>query len=172
MSLKLFIFGVATLLVVGGGIFILSRGSVPPKESQGAQQNAVFQLSFTDYDGNRVSLADFAGKPLVLNAWAAWCPFCVKELSDFSVLQKEFPDIVVVAIDRAESLQTAKSYTDNLGITQDLVFLLDPKDSFYKSIRGFSMPETLFVDKDGVTQDHKRGPMDINEMRERLQKIL
>jgi len=119
-----------------------------------------------------VALADFAGKPLVINAWAAWCPFCVKELPDFVLLQKEFPGVVVIAIDRAESLSTAKSYTDDLGITEDLVFLLDRKDSFYKSLGGFSMPETIFVDKDGVTQSHKRGIMDLDEMRRNVEKIL
>lgn len=171
-SLKLLIFGVIVLLAVGGGIFLSSQGNAPTKESQGTQQDAVFQLSFTDYEGNKVSFADFSGKPLVLNAWAVWCPFCVKELREFVELQQEFPEIVVIAIDRAESRETAKSYTDDLGITKDLVFWLDPSDSFYRTIGGFSMPETLFVDKDGVVQEHKRGPMDVNEMRTRLQKIL
>jgi len=109
----------------------------------------------------------------VINTWAAWCPFCVKELPAFSALQKAFSEeVVVIAIDRVESLNTAKSYTDDLGITDDLVFLLDRSDSFYKFIRGFSMPETIFVDKDGVIQDHKRGPMDLEEMKQRVEKIL
>jgi hypothetical protein len=52
------------------------------------------------------------------------------------------------------------------------VLLLDPADSFYQSIGGFSMSETVFVDKDGFIREHKRGPMDVQEMRERIQKIL
>lgn len=172
MSLKLLIVGVIALFLVGGGIFLLSRGNASEPKSQGTQQDAVFQLSFTDYGGNKVSLAALLGKPLVVNSWAVWCPFCVKELKEFVSLQKEHPEITVIAIDRAESLQTAKPYTDDLGLSEDLVFWLDPSDSFYRTIGGFSMPETLFVDKDGVVQDHKRGPMDVQEMRERLQKIL
>jgi thiol-disulfide isomerase/thioredoxin len=126
-----------------------------------------------DYDGNNISFAGLKGKPLVINSWAAWCPFCVRELPDLAVLQEEFVDeIVVVAIDRAESSVTAKEFSDERGVTGRIILLLDPADSFYQSIGGFSMPETLFIDRDGFIQDHKRGVMELDEMRRRVEKIL
>ena len=70
------------------------------------------------------------------------------------------------------SLEKAKSYTDELGISEDMLFLLDRSDSFYKSIGGFSMPETIFVNGDGEIVVHKRGPMELDEMREHVNKIL
>ena len=39
-------------------------------------------------------------------------------------------------------------------------------------IGGFSMPETIFIDSDGVTKDHKRGPMEKEEIIQRAQVIL
>ncbi|MBI2046357.1 MAG: TlpA family protein disulfide reductase [Parcubacteria group bacterium] len=130
-------------------------------------------FSLQDYEGKIVRLSDFKGKPIVINSWAAWCPFCRKELVDFAAAQHEFGDkMVVIAIDRAESRDTAKKYTDELAVTSDIVFLLDPSDSFYRSIGGFSMPETIFVSRDGHIVDHKRGPMGVSEIRERIQKIL
>lgn len=167
---KFVIIGIIILTVVGGGILLLTQGG--GEDGRTGSERSLPDLSFLDYEGNTVALADFAGKPLVVNSWAAWCPFCVKELPDFALLQKEFPEVVVIAIDRAESLNTAKSYTDDLGITDDLIFVLDRKDSFYRSIGGFSMPETLFVDKDGVIQTHKRGIMDLDEMKRRVENIL
>ena len=163
---------VGIIVVVVGGIFLFSQGGENSSGQRSAGEGPL-ALSFKDYEGNTVALADFAGKPLVINAWAVWCPFCVKELPDFAKVQKEFGDeVIIIAIDRVESRNTVKSFTDNLGITNDLLFLLDPKDSFYKSINGFSMPETIFVDRQGVIQDHKRGPMDADEIRARIQKIL
>lgn len=130
-------------------------------------------FSLEDYDGNIVSLSDFEGKALIINSWAVWCPFCKAELSDFAKLQKEFADdIVVIAIDRQESLEKAKGFSDEIGVTDNMVFLLDPSDSFYKSIGAFTMPETIFVDKDGNIIVHKRGPMKLDEMREKTQFIL
>lgn len=129
-------------------------------------------VTLTDYGGNEVSLEEFRGRPLVINSWAVWCPFCVKELTDFAKLQQEFgEDIVVIAIDRQEPLAKAKGFTDELGITEQMLFLLDASDSFYKSIGGFSMPETIFVNSEGDIIVHKRGPMELDEMREHAEKI-
>jgi len=185
MSSKIIIPIIIGLIVIGGGIFFLqsspstsevgnepgSRREAPTQ--QVSEEDLVPDLTFKDYSGNDVSLRDFQGKPIVVNSWAAWCPFCVDELPDFAEIQKEFGDeIVIIAIDRAESLAFAKSYTDDLGVTDDILFVLDPKDTFYRAINGFSMPETLFVDADGVVRQHKRGPMTAEEIRERLQSIL
>lgn len=135
--------------------------------NKGAEKAPDFRLQ--DYNGKTVSLSDFAGKNLVINSWAVWCPFCKKELPDFVAAQKEFgKEVVIIAIDRAESLAVAKGYTDEQGTTDGLIFLLDPSDSFYQSIGGFSMPETIFVDKSGNIVDHKRGPMDLDEIRLRI----
>jgi len=169
------IFVAVVVVVVSGiiGFFVLKESSNTPKEDTIASLGTVPDLSFFDYSGNTVTLADFKGKPLVVNSWAAWCPFCLKELPDFAAAQKEFGDqVTIIAIDRAESLKTAKGYTDDLGVTDDLVFLLDPKDSFYRSIGGFTMPETIFVDSEGIIQDRKRGVMELDEIRERINRLL
>lgn len=179
MSSKLFIPVAIGIIVIGGGFFLLQKSSAPagsetpaPDIQTGAQRT-VPNLSFKDYSGDTISLEDFAGKPLVVNAWAVWCPFCVKELLDFAEVQRELGDkIVIIAIDRGEPLATAKKFTDENGLTDDLIFLLDPDDSFYRAIGGFSMPETIFVDSEGVIKEHKRGPMDADEIRQRIQNIL
>ncbi len=130
------------------------------------------EFALRDYEGREVKLSDFRGKPLLVNVWASWCPFCRDELRDFAAIQKEFGDkIVIIAIDRAESLEVVKKYSDDLGVTDKLVFLLDPADSFYQSIGGFSMPETIFVNKEGLLISHKRGPMRQEEIRRRIQDV-
>ena len=101
-----------------------------------------------------------------------WYAF-LKELKDFADLQEEFKDqITVIAIDRAESLKTAKGFSDAQGITDKMVFLLDPEDSFYKTIGRFGMPETIFVNSEGEVTYHKVGFMDLKEMRRRTKDLL
>lgn len=52
------------------------------------------------------------------------------------------------------------------------MLLLDPNDSFYSAIGGFSMPETIFVDAQGNIVEHKRGFLRILEMQEKINNLL
>ena len=162
------------ILIVGGvGWLVISNRIVPDESNRQAQFEKAPDFALQDYDGKTVRLADFTGKPMVINSWAAWCPFCRKELPDFATAQKEFGDkIVIIAVDRAETRETAKKYSDELGVSDELIFLLDPQDSFYRAIGGFSMPETIFTDGNGNVIIHKRGPMDLQEIREKIQQII
>jgi thiol-disulfide isomerase/thioredoxin len=47
-----------------------------------------------DFDGNKVSLSEKIGKPVVVNFWATWCPPCKSELPHFEKLYKELGDKV------------------------------------------------------------------------------
>ena len=155
------------IIVAAAGWFIVSQPGAEPNSVESLTKAPDFRLK--DYNGNYNSLSDFKGKALVINSWAAWCPFCVDELPDFAIAQEEFKDkVIIIAIDRAESLSIAKKFTDKYKVTEKLVFLMDPGDSFYRSIGGFTMPETIFVDKNGNIRDHKRGIMDLNEIRQKI----
>lgn len=168
--------GVVVLGIIGW--LLASPRKAPPNqpqsESKGAAESQKLpELSLKDYDGKIVLLSSLVGKPLVLNSWAAWCPFCRKELVDFAEVQKEFGEqVTIVAIDRAESLEVAKKFSDEAGVSDDLLFLLDPADSFYQTIGGFAMPETIFVASDGSIRKHKRGPLSKDEIRQEIQNIL
>lgn len=39
-----------------------------------------WSLAFDAPDGSRIALADWQGRPLILNFWATWCPPCVREM--------------------------------------------------------------------------------------------
>jgi thiol-disulfide isomerase/thioredoxin len=124
------------------------------------------QLSFTDLDGKPFDLASLNGTPLVVNGWASWCPFCIDELPAFADLKEEYGDrIAIVAINRKESAATARAYIEHVGNPEGIIFLLDKNDAFYKTIQGYAMPETVFYDSEGNIVFHKRGTMQINEMR-------
>jgi cytochrome c biogenesis protein CcmG/thiol:disulfide interchange protein DsbE len=175
---KVTLFIVIIAAVAALGSFIFFRNSSPVPQNQNLSEElarliAAPDFTLQDYEGKTVRLSDFKGKPVIINSWAAWCPFCREELVDFATVQKEFGDqIAIIAIDRAESRDIAKRYSDELGVTENLIFLLDPADSFYQAIGGFSMPETIFVDRDGNIREHKRGPMKADEIRERTRRLL
>jgi len=151
----------------------LNSGNIESPSSKAADRKMGPVFTLENYQGGVVRFSDYAGRPTVINSWAAWCPFCRKELPDLAAAQREFGDqVTIIAIDRAESLRTAKKYSDELGVSDQLIFLLDPNDSFYRSIGGFSMPETIFVNAAGEIIHHKRGVMELDEIREKIYDIL
>ncbi|MDP3770001.1 MAG: TlpA disulfide reductase family protein [Candidatus Sungbacteria bacterium] len=155
------------IAVAAAGFFIYKKQKQPL--SPPVPLRPLPELVFKNYEGLEVPIAAMKGHAILLNAWASWCPFCLKELDDLASLQREYGDrIVVIAVNRGESLETAKKYTEQFFFAGNLQFVFDPSDSFYQSIGGFSMPETIFVDAEGFIRDHKRGPMDLIEMRRRV----
>lgn len=181
MSSKLLIIGlVGVVIVVAGGIFFLPSGDSDGVDNEVAvvdrdpgllEACLKDSIAFGEYAEN--TIANYRGKPVVANSWATWCPFCINEMPDFAEVQREFGDeVVIVLIGRAESASQAQKFICELDIKDDLTYLLDPEDQFYKDISGFAMPETIFVDAEGVTQFQKRGFMTIEEMRQRIQDIL
>lgn len=164
---QIIFFIIPVLALLGLAFFFWTKRGVAPA-ALAPMERAAPEVTLKDYEGHEIKLSDFRGKAVLVNAWASWCPFCLKELSDFAVLQEEFKDkLVVIAINRGENGETVKKYSEARGITEKVMLLLDPSDSFYAAIGGFSMPETIFVNEGGMIIFHKRGPMAIGEMRER-----
>jgi len=154
-------------------LFVLIQQQGENGEILEVSSTSVPDFTFTNYEGEMVHLSDYEGTPMLLHSWASWCIFCENELPDFVELQEEFGDqIKIVAINRAESFNTSREFIENLHLQGKLVYLLDPTDTFYSSVGGFTMPETLFVDGDRVIKFHKRGPMTLDEMRLKTNEFL
>ena len=64
---------------------------------------ALWGLRFDRPEGGELAMADFRGRPLVLNFWATWCPPCVKEMPELDRFHREFGprgwQVVGLAID-------------------------------------------------------------------------
>ena len=64
---------------------------------------------FTDSQNQPVALADFAGKPLLVNYFAPWCAPCLREIPLLEALAREGQTaVVMVNYDPATSVELAK----------------------------------------------------------------
>ena len=65
-----------------------------------------FHLS--DLTGREIHSSSWAGKVLVLNYWATWCPPCLREMPLFAEAQERYADaglqVVGIAIDKREDV--------------------------------------------------------------------
>jgi thiol-disulfide isomerase/thioredoxin len=132
-----------------------------------------YGLKLKSYDGTDVPLSEFKRSILVVHSWASWCTYCAEELKNLTRLKEMYGDsIEILAINRAESLEEARAFSDPLQLGLGVHILLDPDDSFFRSIGGYAMPETVFIDSNGEVFFHQRGPIQIEDVRQRIQALI
>ena len=71
--------------------------AAPPAERS---TDAVPEFELLDLDGRTVHLSDFAGRNVLLNFWATWCPPCKAELPDLVEVQRQYggDDFTIIGI--------------------------------------------------------------------------
>jgi peroxiredoxin len=95
------------------------------------------------------SLADYRGRPLVVNFFASYCTPCVTEMPDFEQVRNRLGnDVAFVGVDTLEQEATGGEIIRKTGITYDVLF--DKQGQIASGIDLLNMPTTLFVNADGT----------------------
>jgi thiol-disulfide isomerase/thioredoxin len=106
--------------------------------------------SFEDPDGEKVTLADFRGKPVLLNLWATWCAPCVKELPTLDALQtREGERLKVLTVSQdMEGRAKVEAFLAK-GKYRTLEAWLDPEMALMSDLGATSLPTTILYDAGG-----------------------
>jgi thiol-disulfide isomerase/thioredoxin len=94
--------------------------------------------------GENVSLADFAGKPIVLNFWASWCPPCREEIPALVELAEAHPQIQVVGVNLQDAAGDARALQEEIGF--DFPSIADTDGTIAQQLGVIGMPTTFFLD--------------------------
>ena len=122
-----------------------------------------------DTDGNEVTLESLRGKPVIVNFWATWCGYCVMEMPDFQEAYEEFGDrIHFMMIDVTDGYQeteaAAKAFIAEKGFTFPVYYDLDLSAAGAYGIS--SMPQTFFIDAEGMAVAYAQGALDAASLRQ------
>ncbi|MFI5274480.1 MAG: TlpA family protein disulfide reductase [Ktedonobacterales bacterium] len=128
--------------------------------------------TWNDPSAQAVRLAQFAGRPVVVNFWASWCAQCGEEQSVLNAAWQKYQaqgvEFVGIAYNDKAAEGSTYLHTQHVGYpsgppTQDTV----PIDYSVTAA-----PETVFINRDGVVVDKFIGPIDDGTLAREIQQIL
>lgn len=128
-----------------------------------------------DADGNAVTLESLRGKPVVLNFWATWCGYCVMEMPDFQEAYEGFGDrihfmMVNVTDGYQETEAAARAFIAGQDFTFPVYYDLDLSAAMAYGIS--SMPQTFFIDAEGMAVAYAQGALDAASLRQGIDMLL
>jgi len=161
-------------------VVLVKDGATPPvggisaASSTELQGKAAPAFTLVDLNGKKVSLADFKGKPVVVNFWATWCGPCKLEMPWFEEFSGKYKaqGLVVLGVDQDED--TPKNVVSEAArkVGVDYTILLPNKTIAKDYALGDYLPETFYLNKDGVVVGHSLGAPPKDEMEAEIKKAM
>lgn len=115
-------------------------------------------FALTSTDGTKVTLADLAGRPLVLNFWATYCPPCRAEMPLLQRRVAASSTVRLVLVNEGDSRQNALDFLSAVGVQQ--ATLLDSDLSVGRAYGVIALPTTVFIRADGAIASRHLGQLD------------
>jgi cytochrome c biogenesis protein CcmG, thiol:disulfide interchange protein DsbE len=129
-------------------------------------------FSLTRLDtGERVTLAQLRGRPFVLNFWASWCGPCQLEHPTLARAAQHFqPDIPFFGVVFEDTPEDARKFAEPMQ--PSFPQLIDPQSRMAVDYGVTGVPETYFIDAQGIIRDKAVGPLvDVSELARHLETI-
>ena len=138
-------------------------GESPPKEPTGAAAQkpasgsvdrsqagtAAPAVMFEDGSGEPASLADFRGRPLLVNLWATWCAPCVAEMPTLNALAAREKGIEVLALSQdIEGRAKVEAFLEDRKLS-NLEAHIDAELAIMGALKVSTLPTTILFDAQG-----------------------
>lgn len=191
-NVKIIILAVLFIALLGGGIFAYNRlsknynetetvtlsdsnSSSNQSQSTEQQKNTAPDFTVVDYNGKQTKLSDKKGKPVVVNFWASWCGPCKSEFPAFEDAYNKYGnDVEFMMINLTdgyqETISSAKSFIDEQNYTFPVYY--DTTMSASNAYGVFSIPKTLFIDKNGNIVQNRTGTISQDTLEQNIESLL
>jgi cytochrome c biogenesis protein CcmG/thiol:disulfide interchange protein DsbE len=176
-QLIVYAFILGLLIVVFIGLKRAQEGTVQPGAKMEDFTFALFQ-GYEHNGQNQVKLSDLRGKVVMVNFWASWCKPCEQEAAELEAAWKEYEptgQVVFIGADYVDTPNEANIYLKKFNITypngEDRDLQHSRPLSQYFRIKG--VPETYFIDKNGVLRYVQIGPFtSVDQVRIQIDALL
>jgi peroxiredoxin len=148
------------LLKLAAGWVTLGTLGVAACDRDSPARGAPFPaFTLPDLAGASHDSREYAGKLLLVNFWATWCPPCRAEMADLEALQQQLGarGLQVLAISVDDDANLVQEYVRQQALA--LTVLVDAKQRWFGPLlRIPGLPSTFLVGSDGLIREAWLGP--------------
>jgi peroxiredoxin len=141
------------LIVIIGAVLALSFSPVPNASVGPAKiGQPIADFTLTDINGVAHKMSDYKGRPVLINAWATWCPPCRAEMPDLHAfyLEHQAEGFELLVINSGESQPVVTSFIQQMGFT--FPALADPGKTVLNGLGINGLPTSILVGRDGTVK--------------------
>ena len=150
----------------------ISRTDVSPIDAHKARVGSLapdFTLKSTE--DKSVTLSAFRGRPVVVVFFASWCHPCEEELPVLDVLGRENAGLEIIGVSYHDLSSDSVDFVHRLHVT--VPALLDAPDGPVAERYGVrGIPQTIFVDRNGVVRGRVYGETSRNALEPAINDLL
>ena len=130
-------------------------------------------LKAVDLAGKPVTLADHAGKVVLVDFWATWCKPCVKSLPTIDRIASKWKDqgVVVLGVSIDEKPALVAPFLKKKPVGYPML-LDDPKNPTWKAYNVRFIPALFLIDRSGNVVAHWRGEANAADIEAALAKVV
>lgn len=151
VAIRLAIFGVVVIAIIGTVIFFSSRLNSSPSYTGGKVVGKnVPDVTVTTLEGKDISLRSLEGKRVIVNFFNSWCIPCQEEepaLQEFAQNHEGDPDFVFIGIARDDSDSNIRTWAQSREVPFEVT--LDSNEAASISFGTTGQPETYAINKNG-----------------------
>jgi thiol-disulfide isomerase/thioredoxin len=145
-------------------------------EDPGAKLRGKTAPGFTlsTLDGKKVSLADYKGRPVLINFWATWCAPCKIEMPWFEELRKQYAaqgfEILGLNADPDAGKDVIAKTAQKIGVTYPILLTDDKVQDAYGGVD--YLPMSFYVDRNGTIVEATAGLSSKDEIEANIKKTI
>jgi cytochrome c biogenesis protein CcmG, thiol:disulfide interchange protein DsbE len=121
--------------------------------------------------GLEEKLEELIGKPVVVNYWATWCDPCREEMPFIVDAAKDLEgEVAFLGVNVQDNAVEAERFVREYGMPFESV--PDPDREIANDQKLLGLPATQFFDADGELAFIKQGPIDEDELLEKIEDVV
>lgn len=168
--------GAALAIGLVVGLYFVNRYWIAPVTHHGAKSGGPHPVapnfSLTDLSGQKLELANYKGKVVLLDFWATWCGPCRVEIPGFVELQSKYRDkgFVVIGISMDDGPEPVRDFYRAYKMNYPVALGDDRLGGLYGGILG--LPTSFVIGRDGRIYAKHVGATEVGLFEDEIKELL